>query len=260
MQNEEQQQRPVLTRMGRRSDKIAGRKGKSDMAKTKTYGKYGKLIQMAARAGADPISNLKLADLMILAKELGVPKEIVDRNIKKAGDKASADFQDVQYEAYGPGGTGFIIECFTDNVNRSAGDVKAAITKSGCKNAEPGSVMFTFQRAGQILVTNTTEDAVFEAAMEAGADDVVGVHPEEEGQPSTSYKVFTSVEEFINAKKKLISLGFKVDQEATGLVYKPNAAVEVDDEAFAKCEALLDKLLAVDDVDGVYSNCDGLEI
>ncbi|KAJ9511811.1 hypothetical protein QJQ45_022668, partial [Haematococcus lacustris] len=142
----------------------------------------------------------------------------------------------------------------------SASEVKNALTKGGAKVAEPGSVQFNFTRSGMVLVEDTAEDAVFEAAMEAGADDVVAVPPEEEGAPSTSFKVFTSVEGFNTAKATLVSLGCRVNQEDSDLAYKPAAAVEVDEEAFAKCEMLLERLLDLDDVDGVFHNCADLDI
>ncbi|KAJ9511659.1 hypothetical protein QJQ45_017972 [Haematococcus lacustris] len=235
--------------------------GKSDAKKAKIYGRVGKKIVSVVKAGgADPSVNIKLADLLRVAKDLGVPREILDRNISRASDKNQADFQEVLYEAYGPGGTGFLVACLTDNVNRSASEVKNALTKGGAKVAEPGSVQFNFTRSGMVLVEDTAEDAVFEAAMEAGADDVVAVTPEEEGAPSTSFKVFTSVEGFNTAKATLVSLGFRVNQEDSDLAYKPAAAVEVDEEAFAKCEMLLERLLDLDDVDGVFHNCADLDI
>ncbi|MEW5320394.1 MAG: hypothetical protein WDW38_011469 [Sanguina aurantia] len=246
--------------MGRRSAKIAGRKGKSDALKAKTYGRVGKLIvQYVKSGGSDPVVNAKLKDLLQRAKELGVPKDIIDRNLKKASDKTQGDYQELTYEAYGPGGTGFIVQCLTDNVNRSAGDVKAIITKSGCKNAEPGSVLFNFSRVGKVLVEGSSEDAVFEAAMEAGAEDVAGVPAEEDGEESTDVRVYMSVEEFFSAQAKLKELGFSVNAEQSELIYKAGVAVEVDDEAFAKCEAIIEKLLELDDVDAVFTNADGLE-
>eukprot|EP00197_Chlamydomonas_leiostraca_P013594 CAMPEP_0202859040 /NCGR_PEP_ID=MMETSP1391-20130828/1330_1 /ASSEMBLY_ACC=CAM_ASM_000867 /TAXON_ID=1034604 /ORGANISM="Chlamydomonas leiostraca, Strain SAG 11-49" /LENGTH=269 /DNA_ID=CAMNT_0049538041 /DNA_START=62 /DNA_END=871 /DNA_ORIENTATION=- len=254
-------ERCVAVEMGRRAAKIALRKGKADAKKAKIYGKIGKkIIQVVKAGGPDPGSNSKLHDLLKQARELGVPKDIIERNVKRASDKSQADYQEVTYEAYGPAGTGFIIDCLTDNLNRTASEVKAAITKSGCKVAEPGSVMFLFTRAGQVLVENSTEDAVFEAAMEAGADDVAPGPPGEDGGPSTSYKVFTSVEGLVGARAKLAQLGFAVNVEESDLVYKPNALVDVDDDAFAKCEALVERLLELDDVDGVYANVDGLDI
>eukprot|EP00798_Chlamydomonas_sp_ICE-L_P024977 gene24977-10638_t len=190
---------------------------------------------------------------------LGVPKDVIDRNLKKAIDKNQADYQELCYEAYGPGGTGFIIECLTDNVNRSASEVKRVITKTGCKVAEPGSVAFLFTRCG-MLVVEGSEEAVFEAAMEAGAEDIVPVPTdEEEASVPTSYRIYTPPEEFASSSASMERQGFSVNGEESGLVYKANADVEVDDDIFAICETLLERLLELDDVDAVYSNCDGLD-
>ncbi|GAX77862.1 hypothetical protein CEUSTIGMA_g5304.t1 [Chlamydomonas eustigma] len=246
---------------GRRAAKIALRKGKSDAKKAKVYGRVGKkIIQYVKSGGADPVTNAKLDTLIKQAKDLGVPRDIIDRNIKRASDTKQADFLELCYEAYGPGGTGFIVECLTDNVNRSAGDVKAIITKSGNKVAEPGSVMFNFARCGAILVEDTKEDIIFEAAMEAGAEDVCPLPEDEDGNPSTSYKVFTPVEEFSSATATLTKMGFKVNLEESELVYRASTPLEVDDEAFGKCETLMERLLEHDDVEAVYTNCDGLQV
>eukprot|EP00200_Dunaliella_tertiolecta_P001201 CAMPEP_0202367312 /NCGR_PEP_ID=MMETSP1126-20121109/17579_1 /ASSEMBLY_ACC=CAM_ASM_000457 /TAXON_ID=3047 /ORGANISM="Dunaliella tertiolecta, Strain CCMP1320" /LENGTH=269 /DNA_ID=CAMNT_0048962547 /DNA_START=109 /DNA_END=918 /DNA_ORIENTATION=+ len=248
-----------ITHMGRRSAKIAGRKGKADEKRSKIYGTIGKkIIQYIKSGGPDPASNSLLADLLKQAKDAGCPKDIIERNTKKATDKSQADFQSCTYEAYGPAGSSFVIEALTDNVNRSVADVKSVITKAGCKVADPGSVMFAFSRAGQILVVNAGEEEVFEAAMEVGAEDIQPVEGGEDG--SDGYKVFTSVPDFVSAKASLQQKGFKLAEEDSLLVYKANAPIEIeDDEAFSKCEALVDKLLALGDVDSVHTNVVGLD-
>jgi len=143
----------LVVAMGRRAAKIAARKGKSDALKAKLYGKFGKrLAQCVRQGGNDPTQNLALADLIEEAKAARVPKDIIERNIGKASEGAAADFKEMVYEAYGPGGTGFLVECLTDNVNRSASDVKSAITKAGGKWAEAGSVMFNFQKKGVLMI------------------------------------------------------------------------------------------------------------
>lgn len=246
--------------MGRRSDKIALRKGKTDAKKTKLYARMGKkIVQLAKAGGPDPSVNTALNDALKQAKDLGVPKEILERNLKRSSDTKQGDYQELAYEAYGPGGTGFIVFCLTDNVNRTASEVKPTITKAGSKVAEPGSVLFNFARCGLIVVDNTSEDAVFEAAMDAGAEDIQPVvAADEDGQPSSSYKVYVPIEEFSAAKGKLAAAGFAVNQEESELIFKAAAPVEVDDDAFARCEALMEKLLDLDDVDAVFTNCDGL--
>ncbi|KAG1678986.1 hypothetical protein FOA52_013049 [Chlamydomonas sp. UWO 241] len=243
---------------GRRSAKIAGRKGKSDALRAKLFARSGKKIVMLVKAGGpDPVTNAALELAIRQAKEAGVPRDIVDRNLKRASDSKQADYTEIWYEAYGPGGTGFIIQCLTDNLNRSASDIKSTITKAGCKVAEPGSVLFNFTRCGSVVVEGADEDALLEACMEAGGEDVVPVPEDEDGTPSTACVVFTAVEAYGSASAKLKELGFKVNTEESELVYRANAPVEVDDDAFHKCEALIEKLLELDDVDAVYTNADG---
>lgn len=245
--------------MGRRAAKIALRKGKSDAKKSKIYGRMGKkIIQLAKAGGADPSSNSALNDVLKQAKDLGVPKDIIERNLKRSTDTKQGDYQEISYEAYGPGGTGFIVFCLTDNVNRTASEVKPTINKASCKVAEPGSVMFNFARCGVIVVDDTSEDAVYEAAMDAGAEDIQPAADNDDGTPSTSYRVYVPVEEFSATKNKLAAAGFAINQEDSELIFRAQAPVEVNDEEFARCEALMEKLLDLDDVDAVFTNCDGL--
>ncbi|EFN55164.1 hypothetical protein CHLNCDRAFT_52504 [Chlorella variabilis] len=244
--------------MGRRSAKIATRKGKADAQKSKLYGKIGKQIAQAVRQGGpDALGNLRLRDALAAAKMAQVPVDIIDRNIKRASE-SKADYTEMTYEAYGIGGTGFVIECLTDNINRSASDVKAAITKAGGKVADPGSVLFNFQRQGLVMVDGSEgEDAVFEAAMEAGAADIQQ-HTDEDGAV-VGFKVLTAVEDYGAVSSSLAEQGLKLQPEASGLVYVPLVQQEVDDEQFEGNEALLERLLAVDDVDAVYTTVAGLE-
>lgn len=244
--------------MGRRSAKIATRKGKADAQKAKLYGKIGKQIAQAVRQGGpDQVANARLREALAAAKMAQVPTDIIERNIKRASESKS-DYAEMTYEAYGHGGTGFVIECLTDNVNRSASDVKAAITKAGGKVADPGSVLFNFQRQGLVMVDAAEgEDKVFEAAMDAGASDM---------QPATDddgnvvgFKVLTAVEDYGAVSSSLAEQGLKIQPEASGLVYVPMVQQEVDDDAFEANEALLERLLAVDDVDAVYTTVAGLE-
>lgn len=219
-----------------------------------------RIITVVKGGGPDPATNASLSALLKQAQQLGVPKDILERNIKKASDAKQSDFAELFYEAYGPGGTGFIVECLTDNVNRSASEVKSQIGSKGIgKVAEPGSVMFNFTRAGSILVEQTNEDAIFEASMEAGGEDVVPVE-DEDGTSTTSFTVFTASDAFGSTLSKLKELGLTVNMESSELVYRANAPVEVSDEDFVKCEGLMDRLLELDDVENVYTNCEGLSL
>lgn len=241
--------------MGRRSAKIATRKGKADAQKAKLYGKIGKLIAQAVRSGgADPIANARLREYLAQAKVAQVPTDIIDRNLKKASDKNAADYSEMTYEAYGVGGSGFIIEALTDNVNRTAAEVRNAVAKSGGKMADVGSVMFNFNRQGVIMVDRTeNEDAVFEAAMDAGASDFQPVNDSESGGLE-GFKVLTSLDSITAVTESLSAQGLKLNMESSGILYVPLASVELNDEDYASNEAMLERLLALDDVDAVYAN------
>jgi transcriptional/translational regulatory protein YebC/TACO1 len=136
--------------------------------------------------------------------------------------------------------------------------VRAAITKGGGKVAEPGSVSFQFSRQGvaAVVAPADQEDAVFEAAMNAGAEDIVADEPAEEGDPHR-FLVYTPVSGFASAMAALKEAGLELDDAESGLVYRPQAEVAVDDAAREQCEALAERLLALDDVEQVYSTCEG---
>lgn len=219
------------------------------------YGKFGKLIANEARNDPDPASNPRLKDVVAQAKAAQVPAEVIERNLKK-GSESKADYSEMVYEAYGIGGTGFIIEALTDNVNRTAAEVRTAVTKGGGKMADSGSVLFNFSRTGLVVVSgDEDEDVVFDAAIEAGAQDV----QKEEGDEGREegYRVLTSLEDYAAVQSSLVAAGLKVNAEVSGLVYMPLAVKgedEVTDEDYDANEALFERILEVDDVDAVYKN------
>ncbi|CAD7705324.1 unnamed protein product [Ostreobium quekettii] len=240
--------------MGRKSLKIAGRKTAMDERRAKLYGKYGKLICQAARKnGTDPLTNLRLRDVLEEAKRAYVPKEIIDRNMNKAMDKSQGDYQEVVYEAYGPGGTGFIMECLTDNLNRTASDIRAIIGRAGGKMANKGSVLFNFERLGTVMVEghDLREEQVLECAMDAGAQDVktCGLN---------RFKILTSIDEYTSIMDRLAQNGLPVIADQCGLAYVPTVAVQVSGEDLERNQACESKLLALDDVDAVYTTCEEL--
>ncbi|MCO5588970.1 hypothetical protein L7F22_042934 [Adiantum nelumboides] len=252
----------VPVQMGRRSSKIAMRKGAQDAKKAKLYGKLGKEIVSAVRRGGspNPVANSALAALLQYAKEFDIPKDIIERNIKKASEKGQQDFEPVVYEAYGFGGIGILIEVLTDNSNRAAANVRDVVKKSGCKMADAGSVQFNFKKAGVVSVKadKVDGDSLLSAAMDAGAEDVVEptYYEDEDLQNSSDkyYKVVTPLEQFAMVSKRLQEAGIPVDMECSGLEFIPNAIFEPDDEAIELNKALMEKLLELDDVDAVYSN------
>ncbi|EEH53137.1 uncharacterized protein MICPUCDRAFT_42116 [Micromonas pusilla CCMP1545] len=225
--------------MGRKAAKVAAKKQKGEAKRTKLYGKYGKLIVAAVKegGGADPVSNTQLARVLADAARLSVPRELVDRNIKRATDGSQADYMELTYEAYGEGGVGIVIEVLSDNVNRAAADTKATINKNGGKVAEPGSGAFY-----------TLEENVFEVACENGGDDVV---PREDGEDG--FTIYTEVQGFMQCQRALGDAGFEINPDETALKMIPLASVEVSDEAAEVNEALVEKLLELEDVDAVYT-------
>ena len=236
---------------GRKAAKIAAKKGKTDAARTKLYGRFGKLIVQTVKqgGGADPVANVALGRLLKQAQNANVPRDLIERNLKKAAEGKTSDFFELTYEVYGAGGVGIICEVLTDSVNRAAGETRAAATKAGGKMAEPGSVMFNFNRRGVCVINGGTEDEVFEAAMEAGAEDI---KPRDDDEPG--WDVVCQLEDFAGVQEALEKAGLSVNEEETGLKYLPVAEVETSDEDAAINEKIMDALLALDDVDAVCSN------
>jgi YebC/PmpR family DNA-binding regulatory protein len=228
------------------------------MKRAKVYGKLGKLILQAAKAGGpDPIANARLRDALAAAKQANCPKDIIDRNIKKASDKAQADFSEIMYEAYGPGGTGLLISALTDSPNRAAGDVRTVFAKAkaaGAKLAESGSVSFSFQKVGVVVLDpspDLDEDAVLAAAADAGAEDAAPA-------PGGRWRVTAPPSEFGAVRDALVAAGLPVAADASGLEYVPNTLVALSDEDLEANEALIEKLLALDDVDAVFCSGEGV--
>lgn len=152
-----------------------------------------------------------------------IPKELIERNIKKASEKGQADYQEVTYEAYGLGGAGLVIEVLTDSVNRAAAEVRMIINKqAGAKVADPGSVLFNFEKKGFIILDGGGEDEVMEAATEAGADDI---QPRKGGKKG--WAVISEASSFGTVQNALREAGFKIVGEESGLRLVPLAEVDV---------------------------------
>mmetsp|Transcript_19386 Transcript_19386/g.31387 ORF Transcript_19386/g.31387 Transcript_19386/m.31387 type:complete len:309 (+) Transcript_19386:38-964(+) len=239
--------------MGRKSAKIAHKKNKEDEKRQKIYGKFGKLIVGAVKEGGgvtDPSANPQLAKVLSQARDMSVPKELVDRNLTRAANTKQADFAEITYEAYGHGGVGIVMEVLTDNINRAAADTRSALNKGGGKMASSGSVLFNFERKGVIVLDGGAhlEDLVFEVATEAGADDVTGRDDGEEG-----FTVTTSVPAFVTSRRALADAGFVVNPGQTALKMIPLITHDVDDVAADANDALVERLLELDDVDAVYT-------
>lgn len=246
--------------MGRRSSKIAMRKGAQDAKKAKLYGKIGKQIISAVKIGGPNVaSNSALAVLLAQARFFDVPKDILDRNIKKATEKGQADFAELNYEVYGLGGVGIVLDVLTDNNSRAAANVRDVVKKNGGKMADPGSVMFNFKRCGvlAVIAEKVDPDELLLAAMDSGADDVREPEKDKNEEDESSpllYKVLTSMENFGSVRSNFEKFEISVDWDHSGLELVPLSFVEPDDEARDLNEIIMEKLLELDDVDAVYSN------
>ncbi|KAL8227028.1 hypothetical protein R6Q57_016860 [Mikania cordata] len=246
--------------MGRRSCKIAGRKGIQDAKKAKLYSKVGKeVVSAVKKGGPNPISNTTLAAILDKAKELDVPKEILERNIKRASDKGQEAYIEKVYEVYGYGGVGIIVEALTDKINRSVARVREVVKDCGGKMADPGSIMFKFKRARvvNVKVTDADRDQLLAIALDAGADDVIEPVDDdddsEEDKLERYYKIVSSSENYAEILSKLREEGVAFEQD-NGSELLPLTTIEVDDEAMELNKELMSNLLDLDDVDAVYTD------
>ncbi|KAM7256955.1 hypothetical protein ACFE04_012696 [Oxalis oulophora] len=246
--------------MGRRSSKIAGRKGAQDAKKAKLYSRIGKeVVSAVKKGGPNPTSNPGLAAVLEKAKELDVPKEIVERNIKRASEKGQEDYIEKIYEVYGYGGVSMVVEVSTDKINRSVAAVRSVVKDYGGKMADSGSVMFKFKRArvANIKVMDVDKDQLLTIALDAGAEDVIEPtiyedDTDEEG-PESYYKVVSSTENYSTILSKLREEGITFETD-NGSELLPITTVEADDEAMELNKELMSKLLDLDDVDAVYTD------
>ena len=226
---------------------IMHRKGRQDAAKSKLFGKLAREITVSAKMGQpDPAMNPRLRAAIIAARAENMPKDNIERAIKKAAGGEGDNYEETRYEGYGPGGVAVIVEVLTDNRNRTAGEVRAAFTKSGGNMAETGAVSFMFDRVGVIEYDAKVAgaDAMFEAALEAGADDVVS--------SEAGHEIYASQDRFGTVAKAL-EAKFGEPRKAA-LVWRPQNTVAVDDEQGEKLLKLIDSLNEHDDVQNVYAN------
>ncbi|XP_010472604.1 PREDICTED: probable transcriptional regulatory protein At2g25830 [Camelina sativa] len=244
--------------MGRRSSKIAGRKGAQDSKKAKLYCRIGKeVVSAVKKGGPNPVSNTTLATILDKAKELDVPKDIVERNIKRASEKGQEAFIEKIYEVYGYGGVSMVVEVLTDKINRSVAAIRSVVKDYGGKMADSGSVMFKFRRVRvvNIKVTEADKDQLFMIALDAGAEDVIEppIYEDDtdEDREERYYKIVTSSENYSTILSKLRDEGVNFEPD-NGSELLPLTTVEVDDEAMELNKELMQKLLELDDVDAVY--------
>ncbi|AGT07977.1 YebC/PmpR family DNA-binding transcriptional regulator [Paracoccus aminophilus] len=229
---------------------IQHRKGRQDGIRSKLFSKLSKEITVAAKMGdPDPDKNPRLRLAVKEAKSNSVPKDVIDRAIKKAVGGDAENYDEIRYEGYGPNGIAIIVEAMTDNRNRTASNVRSYFTKSGGDMGQTGSVSFMFDRVGEIFYKAAIGDAdtVMMAALEAGADDV---ESDDEG-----HWIYTSDQSLIDVAGALeSSLG---ESEHAKLIWKPQAPTEITDlEMAQKLMKLIDTLEDDDDVQNVTANFD----
>jgi len=226
---------------------IMHRKGRVDAVRSKIFGKLAREITVAAKLGVpDPAMNARLRAAIIAARAENVPKDNIERAIKKASGADAESYDEIRYEGYGPGGAALIVEAQTDNRNRTASDVRSAFTKSGGSLAETGSVAFMFDHVGVIAFAPDVADAdtMLEAAIEAGADDV--------RSDADGHEVVCAQDAFGEVSKALEArFG---EPRRTGLVWKAQNTIEVDDETGEKLLRLVEVIEDQDDVQNVYVN------
>jgi YebC/PmpR family DNA-binding regulatory protein len=227
---------------------IMYRKGAQDKKRAKVFTKIIRELTTAARSGLpDPTANPRLRAAIIAAKEANMPKDTVERAIKRgAGADDGENYTEVRYEGYGPGGVAIIVEALTDNRNRTASDVRAAFTKAGGHLGESNSVSFLFDHFGQVVypAAAASADAMFEAAAEAGADNVES-GPEGHG--------IMTAPEALNEVRDALERRFGAPSSAR-FVWKPKTLAPVDGETAEALFKLLETLEDSDDVQNVYAN------
>lgn len=225
---------------------IKREKGAKDAARGAVFTKLGNAIAVAARKGSDPDTNFELRLTIDRAKAANMPSANIQRSVDRAKDKDAAQLTEVLYEGYGPGGVAVLVECASDNLNRTYPEVKLAFSKHGGSIAEKGSVAFQFDHKGMIRVRAAGDDLLMHA-LEAGAEDV-----QEEGDESI---VYTDAKELAKVRDALNAAGVAITEAE--LTYVPNNTVEVKDAATAgKIMRMMDALEASDDVANTHVNFD----
>ncbi len=227
---------------------IQHRKGRQDAKRGKIFTRLIKEITVSARmGGGDPSTNPRLRLAMDKALSNNMPKDNIERAIKRGcGDLDGVDYQELRYEGYGINGAAVIVDCMTDNKTRTVADVRHAFTKYGGNLGTDGSVAYMFAHCGQLIYApGTDENSVMEAALEAGAEDIIS-------NDDTSIEVITAPNEFSEVKQALDAAGFHA--EVAEITMKPANEVSFSGDEGEKMQKLLDALENLDDVQEVYTN------
>ena len=228
---------------------IMHRKGAQDARRAKKFARLTKELQVAVRGGIDPASNPRLRSALSACRAVNMPKDNIERVIKKAESGENSNLEEIRYEGYAPGGVALIVDAVTDNRNRTAAEVRSSFTKFGGNLGETGSVSFMFNNVGQIVYQKNikSDDEIFEIAIDVGADDV--------SSDERNHEIITSVNDFNNVRDKLEDLLGTPEQAE--IIWQPENYVQVDDEKRAiSILKLLDTLDNCEDVQGVFGNFD----
>lgn len=223
------------------------RKGRQDKARSKLFGKLAREITVSAKLGlSDPAFNPRLRAAMLAARAENMPKDNIERAIKKSQGAESETYDEIRYEGYGPGGVAIIVEALTDNRNRTAGEVRAVFAKNGGNLAETGAVSFMFSHVGVVEydAKAASADAMLEAAIEAGAEDVTS--------NADGHQVITTPDS-LNDVAKALEAKFGEPRKSS-MLWKAQNTVMLDDEAGEKVLKLIESLDDSDDVQSVYAN------
>ena len=226
---------------------IKRQKGAKDAARGAVFTKLGNMIAIAARGGADPEMNFSLRLAIDRAKAANMPNANIQRSIDRGSGKLGGEqIQEVMYEGYGPGGVAILVECATDNVNRTYPEVRLAFSKHGGNIAEKGAVAFQFDRKGVIRVKGTGEDLLLQI-LDAGAEDAI----EEEGETI----VYTDPKELAKVRDNLQNSGIELVEAE--LTFVPNHTVQINDEVTqGKVMRLMEALEGLDDITNTHTNFD----
>ena len=248
---------------------IQAKKGKADAAKGRIFTKLGREIAVAAKSNPNPDTNSKLADIIAKAKAANMPNDNIQRSIKKAsGEMSGADYKELTYEGYGVAGSAVIIVTLTDNINRTAGDVRSILSKHGGQLGQNGCVSYNFDNKGYIVVERTVEldeDTITEIALEAGADDVVV--SDDVYEIFTAPEAFSDVRKFLEEKNKEMvaaapqgrrneEVEDKIRFIQAEVAMIPQNKITLPEDKVATFEKMIDALEEHDDVQNVYHNVD----
>ena len=226
---------------------IMHRKGRQDAQKSKVFGKLAREITVAAKLGMpDPAFNPRLRAAILAARAENMPKDNIERAIKKSQGADTESYDEIRYEGYGPGGVALIVEALTDNRNRTAGEVRAIFSKNGGNLAETGAVSFMFSHVGVVEydAKAASADTMLEAAIDAGAEDVTS---NEDG-----HQIITTPDS-LNDVTKALEAKFG-EPRKSAMFWKPQNTIALDDEAGEKMLKLIESLDESDDVQNVYAN------